>query len=102
VPHQITWQKSIVVCNENQGGEIVEVVRDDANVEYEDDYDYNFYDDLGNIPVKRINTRGARIGTEGDKNSDAESLLTGEKTNSQNGAIKKPKFSSGIVFPSDN
>jgi len=105
VPHQVTWQKSVVVCNdENQGGEVIEVVRDDANVEYEDDYDYpDFYDDLGNIPVKRINTRDARTGIiQGEEISSAESLLTGEKRRSHNSPIKKPKYSSGIVFPSDD
>jgi len=93
VPHQISWQKSVVVCDQNDGP------RD--NVEYEDDlfeksdYDYDFYDDLGNIPVKRINTRDARIGVvQGDQAS------TGRKLGNQNGSIKKPKYSTGIVFPS--
>ena len=95
VPHQISWQKSVVVCDQNDGP------RD--NVEYEDDYDlfeksdydYDFYDDLGNIPVKRINTRDARIGiVQSDQTS------TGRKLSNQNGPIKKPKYSAGIVFPS--
>ena len=85
----------MVVCDQNDGP------RD--NVEYEDDYDlfeksdydYDFYDDLGNIPVKRINTRDARIGiVQGDHTS------TGRKLGNQNGSIKKPKYSTGIVFPS--
>ena len=58
-------------------------------------YDYNFYDDLGNIPVKQINTRDARIGiVQGDKTS------TERKLGNQNGHTKKPEYSTGIVFPS--
>ena len=59
-------------------------------------YDYDFFDDLGNIPVKRINTRDARIGiVQGDQTS------TGWKLSKQNGSIKEPKHSTGIVhvFP---
>ena len=59
------------------------------------DHDYDFYDALGNIPVKQINTRDARIGIVwGDQTS------TGQKLGNQNGPIKKPKYSTGIVFPS--
>ena len=59
------------------------------------EYYYDFYDDLGNIPVKQINTRDARIGiVQGDQTS------TGRKLGNQNGPIKKPKYSAGIVFPS--
>ena len=85
----------MVVCDQNDGP------RD--NVEYEDDYDLfeksdydnDFYDDLGNIPVKRINTRDARIGIiQGDLTG------TGRKLGNQNGPIKKSKYSTGIVFPS--
>ena len=85
----------MVVCDQNDGP------RD--NVEYEDDYDlfeksdydYDFYDDLGNIPVKRINTRDARVGiVPGDQTS------TGRIIVNQNVPIKKPKYSTGIVFPS--
>jgi len=59
------------------------------------DYDYDFYDDLGNIPVKRINTRDASIGIV-----QADQTSTGRKLGNQNGPIKKPKYSTGIVFPS--
>ena len=83
VPHQISWQKSVVVCGHNDGP------RD--NVEYEDDYDlfeksdydYDFYDDLGNIPVKRINTRDARIGIV-----QRNQTRTGRKLSNQNRPIK--------------
>ena len=56
-------------------------------------FDYDFYDDLGNIPLKIINTKDARIRiVQGDQTS------TGRKLGNQNGPIKKPKYSTGIVF----
>ena len=64
------------------------------NIENEN-FMYNFYDDLGNIPVKQIKTRDARIEiVQGDQSS------TGRKLGNENGPIKKPKYSTGIVFPS--
>ena len=83
VPYQKSWEKQILVC-------------DHGNQDYDD---YDFYDDLGNDPVKRINTRDAK-NLKDPFTRDTELLLTG-KSDQKDPIIRKPKYTPGIVFPSD-